>query len=172
MAQPTCFKRGCPNPRAIGVYCIEHAGLPAWLVRARRERERIDDWLAETGGLFCVYCGEQAQGRDHLVALPMSGPEWRPFVPTVPACISCNSTLSDAFTPDIRGRSELLARRLRRKHAALLKVTRYQEPEESFGATLRTMVEARRATRLVLQSRLAFLDLGGACEAHPSALLD
>lgn len=173
MVQPTCHSDRCPNPKAIGVYCLDHSDLPPWLVRARRERHRLDPWITETRGLVCTYCGETANANDHLISICFSGPSWRKYVPTVPACQECNSTLSDCMAVTAKERSAVIHRRLRAKNAGLLKVVRHrQEPVESFDGTLRTMVEARRATREVLLSRLAYLAIGGACEADVSAFND
>lgn len=89
---------------------------PTWLELAHREALDHAMLMAEVGDRWCVYCGEEADHADHLVPLPVSGPELRRFVPTLPACASCNGTLADFHSPIVAARSAHIAMHLHRRY--------------------------------------------------------
>ena len=60
--------------------------LPFELGRGRRHRR-----LADT---TCIYCGGDAQTRDHVPPKALLVEPWPPNLRTVPACTSCNSAWS------------------------------------------------------------------------------
>ncbi len=89
---------------------------PLWMSLAHSEALDHAMLMAEVGDRWCVYCGEEAQQADHLVPLPVSGPELRRFVPTVPACASCNGTLRDFHSPIVSARACHIAMHLHRRY--------------------------------------------------------
>ena len=75
---------------------------------AINEYSRICTWIKDNP-CTCVYCGATATEKDHLLPLPWTGKAVRKLVPTVPACRSCNRTLSDFPNPHIYYRCQLIA---------------------------------------------------------------
>lgn len=85
---------------------------PWWLTDARTQALDLKGFIAVFGDETCVYCGRPAQEADHLVPMCISGKPRRRFVPTVPACQPCNTTLGHFPAPDVSSRAHYLAHRL------------------------------------------------------------
>ena len=88
--------------------------------------------------LDCVYCGESATTKDHLLPRSWSGDAGRRLVPVVPSCQECNSTLGDRFLPDVMDRRNYVHERYRVKYRKPLKAVLYGPTDlEQFGPGLR-----------------------------------
>jgi hypothetical protein len=95
--------------------------------------------------------------KDHLLPRNWSGEGLRRYVVTVPACGECNSLIGATLLPTITARREYAQKRLRVKHAKILRRADYSESElEEFGWTLRTSVIAGMAEKGQLLERLAW----------------
>jgi hypothetical protein len=89
----------------------------------------------------CVYCGETADTVDHLLPKPWTGGTARKYVPVVPACRECNSTLGAIFLPDVQERRTEVHRRYRRKYRrALSMVVLHDDALDDFGPNIRLTV--------------------------------
>lgn len=138
---------------------------------ARSERERIAEWLSNHPDT-CVYCGDTATSRDHLVPRAWTGNAIRKLVATVPACIDCNNRINAAHVFTIAGRSEVVATSLRRKWDKKLKIAdRTPQEMRVYGYRMRQGLELAQRERQFIRARLIVLDLGGSPEAHDSILL-
>lgn len=105
----------------------------------------------------CVYCGEYADTRDHLLPVTYTGRAVRRHVLTVPACRQCNSFIGDASAPSITERRAIAHSSLRRKRFRVLQSFDYTDDElEEFGLTMRSSVLRAREEKDRLLRRLAF----------------
>lgn len=105
----------------------------------------------------CVYCGEYADTRDHLLPVTYTGRAVRRHVLTVPACRQCNSFIGDASAPSITERRAIAHSSLRRKRFRVLQSFDYTDDElEEFGLTMRSSVLRARVEKDRLLKRLAF----------------
>lgn len=75
---------------------------------AKKEYELVEEWVNNNPST-CVYCGDSATEKDHLLPLPWTGLPSRALVPKVPACRSCNRTLGDFPNPMVFERCQLIA---------------------------------------------------------------
>lgn len=134
---------------------------PMWLQRAGEEARDHFMLLSEVGDRWCIYCGEDATDADHLVPLPVSGPQLRRFVPTVPACSSCNGTLSDFHSPIVLARAALIAERLHRRY----QVRCAQQVDDRLNSRWHELTKAERSELSDLALRLYHLEWGGLLRA-------
>lgn len=105
----------------------------------------------------CVYCGEYADTRDHLLPVTYTGKAVRRHVLTVPACRQCNSFIGDASAPSITERRAIAHSSLRRKRFRVLQSFDYTDDElEDFGHSMRSSVLRAREEKDRLLRRLAF----------------
>ena len=105
----------------------------------------------------CVYCGELATTKDHLLPRSYTGEAERLLIPTVPACIECNSTLNDIFMPDVIERREYLKNKYRKKYKNLLKIIWYSDEDlMEFGPQLRTVLMDLMQGHITLMGRLSW----------------
>ena len=147
--------------------------LPKSILLALAEHDEVESWIVETGGSVCIYCGEDAEQLDHLVPRNLSGDTWREYVPLVPSCGDCNRRISATTTPYIAERCEVVSSSLKSKHKKLLSAPGISQDEvQELTGSLRAMVEARSATRIVVRARLSVLDSGGACNFDATAFYD
>jgi hypothetical protein len=103
----------------------------------------------------CVYCGEPAEDRDHLLPEPATGKALRALVLTVPACHECNAFISDLPTANITKRREKAHEQIARKYAKVLKsVDRTEEDMEDYGPGLRTFLEGQAIEKQRIRARL------------------
>lgn len=105
----------------------------------------------------CVYCGEYADTRDHLLPVTHTGKAVRRHVLTVPACRQCNSFIGDASAPSITERRAIAHSSLRRKRFRVLQSFDYTDDElEEFGHSMRSSVLRAREEKDRMLRRLAF----------------
>ena len=117
----------------------------------------------------CVYCGQRAGTKDHLIPRAWSGETARRGVAVVPACGECNGVLSDVGIWSINARRAVAHIRLMRKHRRVLAYINYSPEElDEFGPGLRSSIEEGAARKADLLERLDWpLDPGfdlRACE--------
>ena len=113
--------------------------------------------------MVCVYCGDFATDKDHLLPEPWTGKAIRTITPTVPACSSCNTCIQDALEPRIAIRATLIGETLRARKRKLLKKMGTVDIEELEG-NLKQKVQARRNECSHLLARLHILSIGGFAE--------
>jgi hypothetical protein len=91
--------------------------------------------------LDCVYCGETAEDKDHLLPRSWTGDAGRKLVPVVPSCHECNATLGDRHMPDVMDRRNYVQERYRVKYSKALKAVLYGPTDlEEFGPSLRNAI--------------------------------
>lgn len=92
-------------------------------------------------------------------------------MPTVPSCRDCNSLLSDYLEPRISYRASFILDKLFKKHRKVLNQPVWLDHEiKELRGKMRDFVESRQATRHLLESRITFLELGGAINASPNLI--
>lgn len=129
---------------------------------ANQEKDRIKDWLQDNRDI-CVYCGLDAEHRDHLVPEPWTGISIRTLIPTVPSCADCNMRIGDAPIISIAARAEIVAKSLSRKYKKSLDIPDRSEEELSkFGRNLREKIRSFQYQRVLTRYRLQRLLAGGA----------
>jgi hypothetical protein len=111
-------------------------------------------------GLECVYCGEPATERDHVIphSLMHSQDVKRTFENTevVPACRDCNGALRDRPIVTVAERADWLLTRLRKK---LTKMPSWSEVEiKQLGRTLQNFVRTGQGKRAALERRISHLE--------------
>ena len=110
----------------------------------------------------CVYCGDHADSRDHLLPKGWSGKATRRFVPVLPACSDCNVRINDFPSYEIHERAAVVAASLRKRYRRALAITDRTTAElMDFGPHLRSALIAKNDQRRALRARLVVLDLGG-----------
>lgn len=131
----------CGNERCISV---EHTRVRGNIVL------HYPDWV-------CIYCGQRANSRDHLLPRTWTGDAKRHFVVTVPACRTCNTLLRDTLTWSITERRAVAHARLRKKYRKVLAQIDFTEEElDEFGPGLRPAIEQGIQNKKAVNSMLAF----------------
>ena len=114
---------------------------------------------------LCIYCGDLPSDRDHLLPKTWTGTAVRKYVPTVPACRSCNGIRSDFPSPIIASRAEHLKDVLGRRWARRLQ----NNPSlDGLTGNLRKQIAANNFQRNVMRGRLIVLTNGGVPEIPPA----
>lgn len=89
----------------------------------------------------CVYCGETSDTVDHLLPITWTGKAARKYVPVVPACRECNSTLGAIYLPSVEERRIEVQRKYKRKYRRVLTMTVLtDEGIENLGPNIRLVV--------------------------------
>lgn len=105
----------------------------------------------------CIYCGDPAWTKDHLLPRTMTGDARRQVVAVVPACGSCNSTIGAFPEHNITKRREFAHKRLRARKRKILYAMDWTESElQELGPHLRRAIEGFAAERNVTLARLAW----------------
>jgi len=106
----------------------------------------------------CRYCGEPADTRDHILPVTVTGKSARKFVPTVPACNHCNTTLGALYLPSVRQRRAYLFDQFQTKYRRLLKIPPWATAElGELGPKLRRQVVADINRQKVAKRRIRTL---------------
>jgi hypothetical protein len=116
--------------------------------------------IASVYGLECVYCGEPATDRDHVVphSLINNRDAKRTYdgCEVVPACRDCNGALHDRPIVTIAERANWLLTRLRKK---LSKMPVWSEVAiNELGRTMQSFVRGGQAKRQAIERRLRHLE--------------
>ena len=106
----------------------------------------------------CVYCGEPATDKDHLLPRNWSGDSDRARVPIVPSCAECNRIfLNDTYEPDVIARRKICQEKIKVKYKASLKKILYVEEDlKQFGPQLRASIRQQIARGEQTRRRLAW----------------
>lgn len=108
---------------------------------------------------ICVYCGQPAETRDHLLPRNVTGDAWRRTVLTVPACAECNSLIGDILLESITARRAYVHERIRARNRKVLAAVELSEAQlNEFGPGLRGYLETADANKRELISRLSWPD--------------
>ena len=110
-----------------------------------------EDNLAQTE--FCVYCGDPATDRDHVIPSSYSQ-AIKTFGDTswVWACRECNELLSNKMLVTVPIRAAYLADALKSRHKALLHTAKWTEEELS---DLGPMLQQRIRAALIRKNRIS-----------------
>ena len=134
--EPTC---GTP-------LCVEPQHLIT--VKPRRLRYPSDE---------CIYCGQPANTRDHLIPRTMTGEAWRTVVLTVPACKECNNLLGPAPLVTITERRAFVHAKLRKRYRSALATIELGGADlDEYGPTMRAVIRRGMAEKAIVQYRLAW----------------
>jgi hypothetical protein len=108
---------------------------------------------------LCVYCGQSAATKDHLLPRPATGDTLRHLVAVVPACGNCNSRISDHPSPNVAERRKVAQLSIERSHKRLL-LRGIRGPAElrELGPLLRSTAVKNNRLYEVVRSRLAWPD--------------
>jgi hypothetical protein len=122
----------------------------------------IPAWQQEVAGLppaTCLYCGQWADTRDHLVPTAVADRQVRHSVPAVPACHECNCLLSDRFLPDVKARRLFIAQRLAARYQKLLRIPEWAPADlAELGPKLRRHIQSDLAKKRHTLLRIAWAE--------------
>jgi len=105
----------------------------------------------------CVYCGNPAGTKDHLLPRTMTGDARRQFVAVVPSCGFCNSAIGTFPEHNITKRRDLAHKVLRRKKHKILYAMDWTDSElRKLGPHLRRAMEGFKADRELTEARLSW----------------
>lgn len=106
---------------------------------------------------ICVYCGETAGTKDHLLPKPMTGLALRHLVAVVPACGNCNSRIGDFPSPNVNERRRRAQLSIERSSKTLL-LRGFRDGNElkQLGPGLRRVAVKNNALYLLTRRRLAW----------------
>lgn len=131
----------------------------AW---CKEQLKELRPWLKENP-YICIYCGNDATCKDHLLPLLWTGRDYRRLTPTVPACNECNVLLSDKVIPTIMDRAQYLAEKYRLRYKKLLAMPEWTDKDlEELGYHLQSNIRAAEYKRRRIEFKLRVLDYGGA----------
>lgn len=131
---PHCGSEGCLEPGHLDISGPQSLDYPPYI---------------------CVYCGQPADTRDHIIPTALTGVERRNSVLTVPACRQCNSAIGSTIVFSIDGRRTVAQAYIRRKYGKALKRPDYTPSEiQEFEGSLRLSVIASQEEKVWVQSRL------------------
>ena len=117
--------------------------------------------ISDVYGLECIYCGEPASQRDHVIPHSVvngtDASRTYDHADVVPACRDCNGALTNKPLLTISERATWLHQRMERK---LAKMNRQQWTEEeisALGKTLQAYVRREQSKLHEIERRLAHL---------------
>lgn len=118
--------------------------------------------LAAFNVKLCVYCGEPANGRDHVIPRAFQQriedfgwAKRRKLI--VPACGECNSTAGSKVFLTLREKRRYIHDRYRERYRKLLEAPNWtQEEIDELGPTLRTTVVRSQHAKDLIRARLAW----------------
>lgn len=118
----------------------------------------------------CHYCGDWYQCRDHVIPVSYTHPR-RVFkgCKTVPACLLCNSLLSNFIFSSMEERSAYLFDKYHSRYRRLLKLPVWSEDEiNELEAGMRSVVEGQQHAKRLIMAKLSNLALTSEGEAPVS----
>lgn len=109
----------------------------------------------------CVYCGNPAGTRDHILPKTWTSEAARRGVLTVPACGECNSAIGDAYAPSITERRKIAQKYIQRRYRRVLRMIE-PTPEEldEYGPGLRAYIVQGMTEREMIRDRLSWPPFG------------
>lgn len=115
-------------------------------------------------GLDCIYCGNRATCRDHVIPFSYDSIADRtaadfPHTNIVPACVSCNTTLGNIFITSIAERSAYLYKTLETKNKKILSQPEWtKEDMKHLTGSLRKTITALAFKRNIIKERLSHME--------------
>jgi hypothetical protein len=112
--------------------------------------------VQSVAGMECIYCGDIARDRDHVIPHSLTDDIKRTWFSNevVPACKDCNMFLFNKALFTIADRAAAIVKRLKRKISKLGPEWK-QEELDALGPTLKRYVVSQQLNRRLLHSRLA-----------------
>ena len=108
-------------------------------------------------GGVCVYCGNPAGTKDHLLPRNITGNTWRHLVAVVPACADCNSRIGDRVEPNVAERRKIAQLSIERKYRhLLLRPVKTAADLRELGPALRSVAVKNNAKAEAVRLRLAW----------------
>lgn len=105
----------------------------------------------------CIYCGDPANTKDHLLPRTITGDARRQMIAVVPSCAWCNSAIGAFPDCNVTARRALAHKRLRAKKHKILYAIDWTESElGQLGPHLRRSIEGFQADRQLTLARLAW----------------
>lgn len=116
--------------------------------------------------MFCNYCGEPADTRDHLI--PVSASSFsstgtinnrhaKKYGETVWSCQECNSLLGSRLLPSVEARATVVAKALTRRYSKLLQAPVWDADElAEIGPSLRSSILADAERKRRIKVRIAY----------------
>lgn len=134
----TCAEPWCLNPECMTVHEPRVIGYPRGV---------------------CVYCGNPAGTKDHLLPEPITGATLRRLVAVVPACRDCNMRINDHPSPSVSERRRVAQLSIER-HSTKLLLAPHKTTEDlmELGPLLRSVAVKNNARRAVVKMRLSWPD--------------
>src|SRR5882762_1548605 len=115
-------------------------------------------------GLDCIYCGDRATCRDHVVPFcydnftKVRGDWDYNSENVVPCCQSCNGHLGSMYLPSIAERAQHLANELSRQSKKILKSPDWTSAElKELSGSLRKTVQAMQIKKNLIRERLSHM---------------
>lgn len=108
---------------------------------------------------ICVYCGDPAGTRDHLLPKPITGEARRTLVATVPACADCNRRIGDFPSPCVTSRREVAHVSIRKRWRSILDVPDKTPADlRGLGHAMRSVAIKNNTRRASVRARLSWPD--------------
>ena len=116
----------------------------------------------------CTYCGERADGRDHVVPFSAIPNQFKSFRRNqlVPCCKECNSTLNNKG--DLNGRytigtkADYLLEKYTEKYNSFIVGRRGEEDDlDDYSGNLKVMMEQDMKMRRIIKDRVIWLEIVG-----------
>ena len=148
--------------------------VPHWLIRAMRNptytennnkikcylRTRIKLDFEEFGYYFdlarmnhiCVYCGENADGEDHVIPLCATWPTY-----TVMSCGECNSLAGTFLATSFEDKRDYVKKRLINKYGKGVLEDFSTDEQKDFGPSLLSMITTATLRNSIIRDRFYFL---------------
>jgi len=115
--------------------------------------------------LDCIYCGERAAHRDHVIAYSYNSSNRKrtakdyPCDEIVPACQECNLLLSNFYLPTIAERAAYLAKTVTKRNKKVLESPDWaKEDIKELGYGLRKNIQSMQFNRGILKDRIAHME--------------
>lgn len=99
---------------------------------------------------ICVYCGEPADEREHVVPRCANFPTW-----IVPACGECNRAAGGMIFDGIVAKKRHIQKALARRYAKVLRTPEWDASElDEMGVTMRRAIADHLAAKRIVQGRV------------------
>ena len=115
-------------------------------------------------GLDCIYCGDRATCRDHVVPFSYDSIAERtaadfPHTNIVPACNNCNVTLGNIFIVSIAERAAYLHKTLETKNKKIISQPEWsKEDMKHLTGSLKKTITALAVKRNIIKERLSHME--------------
>lgn len=107
----------------------------------------------------CVYCGEPANSKDHVLAISWStalnlsalNGETNQAITLVPACIECNDLAGSTPTLTVKAKRALIHKKLRTKYKNLIEMPDWDQDEinQTHGRLKQSIIAALKKRQII-----------------------